>query len=235
MGVVWGASAHFHDAGLSVIKDGEVVFGAHAERYSGVKHDKLLNQEIIDEALTWGKPDVVAWYEKPWKKNIRKLMTGEWRYSKFDPHPSKYLKQFGITAPVKLYDHHYTHATAGYFTSSFDEAVIVVADAIGEFECITIWEAKGNKFKKLQSIRYPHSLGLLYSAFTQRCGLKPMDEEYITMGMAGWGKPIYANQIKQEFVNVTDFQLYKNVHKGIGNWLPDAKPEDIAASLQQVT
>jgi carbamoyltransferase len=235
MGVVWGASAHFHDAGLSVIKDGEVVFGAHAERYSGVKHDKLLNQEIIDEALTWGKPDVVAWYEKPWKKNIRKLMTGEWRYSKFDPHPGKYLKQFGITAPVKLYDHHYTHATAGYFTSSFDEAVIVVADAIGEFECITIWEAKGNKFKKLQSIRYPHSLGLLYSAFTQRCGLKPMDEEYITMGMAGWGKPIYANQIKQEFVNVTNFQLYKNVHKGIGNWMPDAKPEDIAASIQQVT
>ena len=81
MGVVWGASAHFHDAGLSVIKDCEVVFGAHAERYSGVKHDKLLNQDIIDEALTWGKPDVVAWYEKPWKKNIRSKSLAHWRVS----------------------------------------------------------------------------------------------------------------------------------------------------------
>ena len=74
MGVTWGVSAWFHDAGLSVIKDGKIVFAGHAERYSGKKHDKMLNKKIIDEALSFGKPNQIAWYEKPWKKNLRKFL-----------------------------------------------------------------------------------------------------------------------------------------------------------------
>ena len=88
MGVTWGVSAWFHDAGLSVIKDGNIVFAGHAERYSGKKHDKMLNKKIIDEALSFGKPNQVAWYEKPWKKNLRKFWSGEWRYSPMDKHPN---------------------------------------------------------------------------------------------------------------------------------------------------
>ena len=234
MGVTWGVSAWFHDAGLSVIKDGKIVFAGHAERYSGKKHDKMLNKKIIDEALSFGKPNQIAWYEKPWKKNLRKFWSGEWRYSPMDKHPKKYMESFGIHAPVTLYDHHYTHATAGYYTSPFDNACIVVADAIGDFDTITIWTAEGTNIKKVMTWRYPHSLGLLYSAFTQRCGLKPMDEEYITMGMAGWGEPKYVKQIKDEFINVTTLTLKKNVHKGIGDWMPGAKVEDIACSIQSV-
>ena len=111
-----------------------------------------------------------------------------------------------------MYDHHYTHATAGYYTSPFKNACIVVADAIGEFETITIWTAEGNDIKKVMTWRYPHSLGLLYSAFTQRCGLKPMDEEYITMGMAGWGEPKYVKEIKKEFVNVNTLTPVSYTH-----------------------
>ena len=106
MGVKWGVSAWFHDAGLSVIKDNQIVFAAHAERYSGKKHDKFLNKKIIKEALTFGKPKHIAWYEKPWKKNLRKLWSGEWKYSPMDKHPKEYMQSFGIKAPITLYDHH---------------------------------------------------------------------------------------------------------------------------------
>lgn len=233
--IIWGVSAYFHDAGLSVIKNGKIVFAAHAERYSGVKHDKHLNDKIIKEALKYGEPDVVAWYEKPWKKNIRKLLTGEWRYSPLDSHPKKYMKKFGIKAPVKLFDHHFTHATAGYFTSPFEHAAVVVIDAIGEFETMSIWDARYNRLEKVFSRRLPHSLGLLYSAFTKRVGLKPLDEEYITMGMAGWGNPTYSQLIRTDYLDVNNFKLHKNVHKGIGSYLPLATDEDLACSIQDAT
>lgn len=233
--IIWGVSAYFHDAGLSVIKNGEIVFAAHSERYSGIKHDKHLNDKIIKEALKFGKPDAVAWYEKPWKKNIRKMLTGEWRYTPFDKHPQKYMESFGIDAPVHLYDHHYTHATAGYYSSPFRDSAIVVIDAIGEFETITIWDADGHNIKKVWSRKLPHSLGLLYSAFTKRVGLKPLDEEYITMGMAGWGMPTYTKQIKEDLVDIKKLKLRMNVHQGIGNYLPLAEKEDLACSIQVVT
>jgi carbamoyltransferase len=235
--IIWGVSALFHDAGLSVIKDGKIVFGAHAERYSGVKHDKHLNQQIIDEALTYGMPDKIAWYEKPYKKNLRKIQTGEWWYTGFNTSPKKYLKQFGIKGPkVITFDHHYSHAAAGAFTSPLRHGTVVVLDAIGEFVTSSVWKyTNGSKLEKLYDSKYPSSFGLLYSAFTQRCGLKPMDEEYITMGMAAWGKPIYAKKIKKDFIkSYYPFALKKNVHKGIGDYLPKADVMDIAASIQQV-
>lgn len=234
--IIWGASALFHDAGLSVIKDGKIVFGAHAERYSGVKHDKHINQKIIDEALTYGKPDVVAWYEKPWKKNIRKMISGEWHYVGFEGSPAKYMQQFGVTAPLKTFDHHYSHAAAGAFTNPKNMGTVVVLDAIGEFITCSVWEYDDRKgLKHLYNSKYPHSFGLLYSAFTKRCGLRPMDEEYITMGMAGWGKPIYKNRIKKDFIeSYHPFVMKKNVHEGLGDYLPGADVMDIAASIQAV-
>ena len=237
--IIWGVSALFHDAGLSVIKDGKIVFGAHAERYSGVKHDKYLNQDIINEALTYGKPDVVAWYEKPWKKSLRKLFTGEYKYIGFNMSPKKYMKQFGIEAPIKTFDHHYTHAVAGAYTCNHKSATVVVIDAIGEFATCSVWNfvrhGLTTTVKHCYHDSYPNSFGLLYSAFTQRCGLKPMDEEYITMGMAGWGEPKYKNNIKEDFIkSYTPFRLKTNVHQGIGDYLPNADTMDIAASIQAV-
>ena len=85
--------------------------------------------------------------------------------------------------------HHKSHASAGYYTSKFDNAAIVVLDAIGEFETCTIWKGRGEKLKKVYSQSYPSSLGLWYSAMTQRCGLKPNEEEYILMGMSAFGDP----------------------------------------------
>ena len=133
--------------------------------------------------------------------------------------------------------------TAGYFTSTFNESAIVVIDAIGEWDTATIWHAKGNKIKKVKSYRYPNSLGLLYTAFTVRAGLRPVDEEYILMGMAGWGEPKYAGDIMRDFIHL-DFGDYKdsdvfllkqNVHRGIGEWFPKADLMDLAASIQKVT
>jgi carbamoyltransferase len=98
-----------------------------------------------------------------------------------------------------------------------------------------VWRYQNNLLEKCYETKYPTSMGLLYSAFTERCGLKPMDEEYITMGMAGWGKPIHAEQIKKDFIkSMHPFKLKQNVHKGIGNYLPHADVMDLAASIQQV-
>lgn len=234
--IIWGISAKFHDAGLSVLRDGKLVFGAHAERYSGIKHDKELNQKIIDEALQWGKPDVVAWYEKPWKKALRQIRSGEWKYVPILVSPKKYLKQFGINCPVKTYDHHKCHAAAGAYTSEYSKAKVIVIDAIGEFDTCSVWDYDKHGLHKKYAVKYPTSMGLLYSAFTQRCGLKPMDEEYITMGMAAWGKPIHTDQIKHDFIESMDpFELKRNVHMGIGNYLPHADVMDLAASIQKIS
>ena len=233
--IVWGISALFHDAGVSVIKDGQLVFGAHAERYSGIKHDDKLNYGILKEAISHGHPDHVVWYENPWKKRLRQIVSTEVFYGKWYPNPKKYLQECGIRCPITWTDHHYSHACAGAYTSKFKQATVVVIDAIGEFTTCSVWRYQNNLLEKCYETKYPTSMGLLYSAFTERCGLKPMDEEYITMGMAGWGKPIHAEQIKKDFIkSMHPFKLKQNVHKGIGNYLPHADVMDLAASIQQV-
>ena len=89
--IIWGISALFHDAGVSVIRDGELVFGAHAERYSGIKHDKHINRDILREAIRYGHPDAVAWYENPWKKRLRQIISTEILYQKFLKHPYSFM------------------------------------------------------------------------------------------------------------------------------------------------
>ena len=234
--IIWGVSALFHDAGISVIRDNQLIFGAHAERYSGIKHDKQLNYALLKDAIKHGHPDHVVWYERPWKKRVRQILSTEVFYGKWYPSPKKYLYNLGIRCPVTFVDHHYAHACAGAYTSNYSRAIVVVIDAIGEMDTCSVWEYSRDLglFKKW-SVKYPTSIGLLYSAFTKRCGLKPMHEEYITMGMAAWGKPIYAEQIKKDFIkSYHPFKMKRNVHKGIANYLPDADPMDLAASIQQI-
>ena len=233
--VIWGISALFHDAGVSVIKDDQIVFGAHAERYSGIKHDDKLNYGILKEAIRYGHPDHVVWYENPWKKRLRQIVSTEVLYGKWYPNPKKYLKDCGIRCPITWTDHHYAHACAGAYTSKLKDATVVVIDAIGEFTTCSVWKYQNNLLEKCYETHYPTSMGLLYSAFTERCGLKPMDEEYITMGMAAWGKPIYVERIKKDFIkSINPFKLKRNVHKGIADYIPGANPMNLAASIQQV-
>ena len=246
-----GVSAGFHDAGLAVVEDGEICFAAHSERYSKKKHDKDLCPDIIKQALTYqdgyGPFDAIGYYETPWLKKIRELYAGQ---GMFGDRSSTWTtkgalkNQFGNIlpkSPIKTYRHHHTHAAAGFQTSPFEESTVVVIDAIGEWETITIWHAWYDEnmqaqYKKLWSQRYPHSIGLYYSALTHRLGLRPLDEEYIMMGMAGWGTPKYEDKIKEMLIHDrADARLKQNVHIGVDEgFMGGADDMDLAASAQAV-
>jgi len=239
--IVWGITALSHDAAVSVVDNGKIVFAAHSERYSRVKNDFYLNDEIIKEALEHGQPDKIVWYEKPWLKKVRQMYAGQWKsVIDYRDIPSLYLKKWFKQLPKIEYAlHHQSHAAAGAYTSPFDQAVVVVIDAIGEWNTCSTWEYnrqnKTEPLHKLYSTDYPHSFGLLYSAFTQRCDLKPNEEEYIMMGMAAYGQPKHADQIKEDLIeSMYPLKLKMNPHKGIGKYLPGADPMDLAASIQQI-
>lgn len=225
--ITWGISSESHNAALSVFVNDAIVFASESERFSDIKNDAYLNDDIINYALKFGKPELVCWYENPYKKTLRQLLAGQgWIQN---------IKKY-VDSPIKYYDHHYTHACAGYFTSKFDECCVVVIDAIGEFQTLTIWEAQGNKLKLKFQRRYPHSIGLWYSAMTQRCGLKPNEEEYILMGMSAYGDPSRLTcDVFEDFIG-EDFRFKKNLHKGCMDWRPDLKTEedyfDIATATQ---
>ena len=244
MNITWGISANSHDAALAVFDGNQVMFASHSERFSGIKNDAHLNQELIDYALQWGKPQQVVWYEKPFKKSLRQLFAGQGiRFT--ENNVRVYLRSWGITAPVKFVSHHHSHAAAGYYTSNFEDATVVCIDSIGEFETFTVWEGRRKELAKVYSQEYPHSIGMWYSAMTQRIGLKPNEDEYILMGMAAYGDP---NRLFLDVLN--DFVITKgcgcypethfkhNLHQGCQWWRPDLTTEqdmyDIAAATQQV-
>ena len=201
-----GISEGFHDSAITVLNGQEILFAAHGERSTKIKNDPILDTELIPL-----KYDTINFYEKPFLKNTRRLFAGQ----KWQTHKRKYDNYFG---------HHETHAAAGYYTSPFNECNVIVIDAIGEWNTVSIWECKDNEMKKIKSWNYPYSLGLLYSAITQRIGLKPNEDEYITMGMAAFGEPIYD----------LEYLLHKNNHRGVGRLLPTAHPRDLAASVQNL-
>ena len=237
-----GVSAGFHDAGVSVVDDsGNILFAGHSERYSKVKNDAELNACIMQEALSYGIPDVVAWYERPWLKKTRQLYSGEWCKVFGDPSPTKQLKPYGLKVD-KYSGHHLSHAAAGFQTSPFDRAVVVVIDAIGEWDCWSAYLAeydKNNraKYKRVYTRRYPHSLGLFYSAMTKRCDLQPMEEEYILMGMAAYGTKDAYRDVWEMAIDQDHRQTFKrNFHTGIEyEFGPNFSKETLARAAQMVT
>ena len=212
-----GISEGYHDAGITILDDRRIVYASHSERYSKTKGDKYLHHKQWNQVY---KEDTVAYYEKPFLKNLRRIYAGQtWQKPR-----SRYDVSFG---------HHKSHAAAGYYTAPFNDCNILVIDAIGEWDTISIWDGscenlylgqKIHRLKKIKSWKYPYSLGLLYSAITHRIGLKPNEEEYITMGMAAFGDPIY------DLSSLLD----KNNHKGVGDIFPKARSEDLAASIQDL-
>jgi carbamoyltransferase len=202
--IVMGISEGYHDAGVTVLNDTEIVTASHSERYSRIKNDKW----AAPEQLQVKADHTIAYYEDPELKNDRRKFAGQ---SAVDCK----------TDYDVCYPHHMTHAAAGYYTAPFDDCNIIVVDAIGEFETITIWD----NMTMIKSWEYPYSLGLLYSAVTKRIGYKPNCDEYITMAMAASGEPIYDMEPL----------LDKNNHKGIPlPWMLSARPENLAASVQQL-
>lgn len=236
---IWGISALSHDAALAVVEGDQILFAAHAERYSRTKGDPSLNQDLIDDAVRFGEPDVVAWYERPLLKKTRQLRAGQLSTGlDVSELPRRHLRKFRIPGSYQfqVVRHHLTHAAAGYLTSGFEDACVITVDAIGEWDCTVVGVATRAGFRAIRRTRYPHSLGLLYSAFTRRCGFAPNDGEYSMMGLAPLGQPRYVDAIYSEFVERLDgdYRLKVNVHRGIGNWMPEASAADLAASIQAV-
>jgi carbamoyltransferase len=227
--IILGINETSHDASVSLIQDGNILFAGHAERYSKEKNDSYVNDSLIQDALQYGYPDAIAYYEKPLLKASRLFLRGglgEW----LPKH------RFGFMTPRYNFSHHHSHAAAGYYTSKFNDAVIVVLDAIGEWNTSTIWVGEGDNITKRYTKNYPVSFGLFYSSFTQLLGLKTNQEEYIMMGMAAYGDPKRYERKVSEYFMEHNTQKY-NFHKGILDWdepITEQDKFDIAAAVQKV-
>ena len=249
---VLGISSGFHDAAVSLIDDGEILFAGHAERYSKIKNDAHINNALISDALSHGNPDIVAYYERPWIKKLQQLQSGQYHEAfdfknfTFDQYLRKHLsvsvhQKRLLQCPRRFMSHHLSHAAAGFQTSPYNKATVVVIDAIGELDTISIYGAEyvngQAQYKKLWGQRYPHSIGLFYSAMTRRVGLKPGEEEYIMMGMAAYGDSNkHFDEINDELVSdYFDTEFTQNMHLGVDkNFLAGADDADISASSQLV-
>jgi carbamoyltransferase len=245
MSQILGVSAGFHDAAVSVVdsNNGKILFAGHSERYSKQKNDANLCSGIISEIEKFDI-DTVSYYETPWRKQLRQIYSGQgpdWNSLTV----KQILKRQGLNIPqhthVHAQNHHMSHAAAGFQTSPYNEATVVVIDAIGEWDSITIWAADYDsaghaRYRKLWSQQYPHSIGLMYSAVTARVGLRPMDEEYILMGMAAYGSKHLSDELSRALVrNQANVTFQHNLHTGLPDHVMcDADHYDLAAAAQSV-
>lgn len=243
MSIKWGISGLSHDASVAVMVDDKIVFASHSERYSRIKNDKFIDPKLVEEALEFGEPDEIMFYERPLLKKTRQIFAGQFSLLR-NQTPKAYLSGLGLSAPIHYISHHEAHAAAGFYTSGFNDATIICLDSIGEWETLSIWDALGTDMKRTFSQKYPHSVGIWYSAMTQRIGLKPQEHEYILMGMAALGDPnrLYRD-VKNDFIakmpTVDDPRIFfkQNTHRGCLDWRPDLTEDDypdIAAATQMI-
>ena len=224
MTAILGISAFYHDSAAALIVDGEVVAAAQEERFSRIKHDRSFPQQAIDYCLQSAnlspeQIDYVSFYEKPYLKLERLLETylavaprglpsflqsmPGWLNQKM--RVSRELNR-GLCGNYKkrfvFAEHHQSHAASAFFPSPFYEAAIMTLDGVGEWATATIGVGRGNKIELTQEMRFPHSLGLLYSAFTYFCGFKVDSGEYKLMGLAPYGEPKYVDQILENLMDL---------------------------------
>ena len=233
---ILGISAFYHDSAAALIKDGKIVAAAQEERFSRIKHDQKYPfnaiKYILDEAnLKLNEVEHIVFFEKPFLKFERLLET----YMAFAP---KGFKSFSMSMPIwlreklfqkkflfdklkqhdenfndiskiKFSEHHYSHAASAFYPSPFEEAIILTLDGVGEWATTTVAIGKKNKLEMVKEIHFPHSLGLLYSAFTYYTGFKVNSGEYKLMGLAPYGKPIFKNLILDNLLDLKEDGSFK--------------------------
>ena len=193
----WGVTAGSHDGSIAVFENDNLLFASDAERFSKKKNDSDISH-IEQYLLQYCWPHKTYFYENPYLKATRRWYAGQKPYLKL---PSLYQKPTYTT-------HHYSHACYGFFTSPFEECIVLSLDAIGEWDTMAIWHCRGTKVKRIRTWRYPKSLGLMYSALTQASGWKPNEEEYIMMGAAA----------KSRVINGSQYNEIKNKWRKGFNW-----------------
>jgi carbamoyltransferase len=280
MTAILGISAFYHDSAAALVVDGEIVAAAQEERFTRLKHDHGFPSHAIayalgEAGLTPNDLDYVVFYDKPLTKFERLLET----YLSYAPRG---FRSFAMAMPLwlkgKLHmrrtilehlggptrarllftDHHESHAASAFFPSPYDRAAILTLDGVGEWSTATLGVGEGNRIRLDQQIQFPHSLGLLYSAFTSYCGFKVNSGEYKLMGLAPYGRPIYEEVIREKLIDLKpdgSFWMdmaYFNYGHGLTMTTarfhglfggPPRRPEsmleqrhmDLAASIQAVT
>jgi len=224
---VLGISAHYHDSAAALVVDGRIVAAAQEERFTRRKNDesfpRLAAEFCLGEAgLKWADLDAVAFYEKPIVKFARTLETflavaprglgsflrtmPNWFAEKLDIPGTLRRELPGLPAstPALFTTHHQAHAASAYLPSPFDSSAILTVDGVGEYATTTIGRGTGGAIELLKELRFPHSAGLLYSAFTAYCGFRVNSGEYKLMGLAPYGEPIYAARIREHLVDLRD-------------------------------
>ena len=286
MSSILGISAYYHDSAASLIIDGKIIAAAQEERFTRKKHDSSYPFNAIEFVLKFSnlklsEVDQIIFFEKPFLKFERLLET----YVAFAPRGfisfckaipiwlkeklfqkkllfdelKKHDENFNDIKKILFSDHHLSHAASAFFPSPFEEAIVLTADAVGEWATTTVAIGRKNKLEIKKEIHFPHSIGLLYSAFTYYTGFKVNSGEYKLMGLAPYGKPIYEDKILKNLIDVKEDgsfwldQAYfnyatgltmtnKKFHNLFGQKPRDSKIEqltqfhmDIAASIQKVT
>ena len=286
MTYILGISAYYHDSAAALVKDGVIVAAAQEERFTRKKHDAAFPERAIYSALTEANiqlqdVDYIVFYEKPLVTFERLLET----YLAFAPRGlSSFIAAMSTWLQEKLYlktvlkkalatlagcktkelppllfnEHHQSHAASAFFPSPFDQAAVLCMDGVGEWATTSLWSGQGNQLTPHWEINFPHSLGLLYSAFTYYTGFKVNSGEYKLMGLAPYGEPKYVNLILDHLIDLKPdgtFRLnmaYFNYATGLTMTnqkfadlfgAPRRSPEsqltqremDIAASIQVVT
>jgi carbamoyltransferase len=276
--LILGISAFYHDSAVCLVEDGDIIFAAQEERYTRKKHDSsfpinAIRDCFINSGITTKNIDYVAFYDKPFLKFERILET----YLAYAPLG---IRSFLMAMPLwirkKLWikelirkeldydgkiifpEHHMSHAASAFFASPYQEAAFLTMDGVGEWATTSYGTGKGNEVQMLAEIQFPHSLGLLYSAFTYYTGFRVNSGEYKVMGLAPYGEPKYKDLILENLIDVKDDGSFKmnmdyfnycagltmtsrKFHKLFGG--PPRKPEskltqkemDLARSVQEVT
>ncbi|MHC4139637.1 MAG: carbamoyltransferase family protein, partial [Planctomycetota bacterium] len=221
---ILGISAYYHDSAAVLIKDGNIVAAAQEERFTRKKHDegfpRLAAEFCLEEAgIDITQVDHVVFYDKPLIKFNRLLETylsfvpGGWVslrkaiplwLSKKLHLPKIIKKELGWKGKVLFTEHHESHAASAFFPSPFEEAAVICFDGVGEWATTTWGVGKGNRVEIKEQISFPHSVGLLYSAFTYYTGFKVNSGEYKVMGLAPYGEPKYADMIMEEIIDVKE-------------------------------
>lgn len=277
---ILGISAFYHDSAAALIVDGKIVAAAQEERFSRKKHDPAFPSQAIgyclaEAGLSPSQIDYVGYYDKPLLTFDRLLQTylayspqglrsfataiPQWLTQKLQTRKvlrkglqGEFKKQFVFT------EHHESHAASAFFPSPFEEAAVLTIDGVGEWATATVGVGRGEQIELIQELRFPHSLGLLYSAFTYYCGFKVNSGEYKLMGLAPYGEPTEADKIRQHLMDIKEDGSFrmdmsyfnycqgltmtsKKFHRLFGG--PPRKPEseitqremNLAASVQKVT